>query len=96
MINDRDAERVWKLIKKIGFCMLSTHDGEDIRARPMAAHADRDGHAIYFLTDADSHKDEDIQRSYAQRRAILGQPGHGGELRQDVRCGDDGQPPRCW
>ena len=51
MTNDRDADRVWKLIEKIGFCMLSTLDGEDIRARPMAAHVDRDAHAIYFLTD---------------------------------------------
>jgi general stress protein 26 len=63
MTNDRDADRVWKLIEKIGFCMLSTLDGEDIRARPMAAHIERDQHAIYFLTDADSHKDEDIKRN---------------------------------
>ena len=62
MTGGRDADRVWKLIEKIGFCMLSTHDGEDIRERPMAAHIDRDEHAIYFLTDADSHKDEDIKR----------------------------------
>lgn len=58
-----DVDRAWHLMKKIGFCMLSTHDGEDIRARPMAAHVDREGHAIYFLTDADSHKDEDIARN---------------------------------
>jgi general stress protein 26 len=63
MTDDHDADRVWNLIEKIGFCMLSTHDGEDIRARPMAAHVDRDQHAIYFLTDADSHKDEDIKRN---------------------------------
>ena len=63
MTDDHHADRVWKLIEKIGFCMLSTHDGEDIRARPMAAHVDRDEHAIYFLTDADSHKDEDIDRN---------------------------------
>ncbi|MBV9201190.1 MAG: pyridoxamine 5'-phosphate oxidase family protein [Alphaproteobacteria bacterium] len=63
MNDDRDADRVWKLMEKIGFCMLSTHDGEDIRARPMAAHVDRNEHAIYFLTDANSHKDEDIKRN---------------------------------
>ncbi|HJU15044.1 MAG TPA: pyridoxamine 5'-phosphate oxidase family protein [Stellaceae bacterium] len=63
MTDDRDADRVWELMGKIGFCMLSTHDGEDIRARPMAAHVDRDQRAIYFLTDADSHKDEDIKRN---------------------------------
>jgi general stress protein 26 len=28
----------------------------------MAAHVERDEHAIYFLTDAESHKDEEIAR----------------------------------
>lgn len=60
MGDENDVDRVWKLMKKIGFCMLSTHDGEDIRARPMAAHVERDEHTIYFLTDAESHKDEEI------------------------------------
>jgi general stress protein 26 len=58
-----DTDRVWKLIEKIGFCMLSTRDGDDIRARPMAAHPKRDENAIYFLTDAASHKEEEIRRS---------------------------------
>ena len=62
MATEHDIDRVWELIEKIGFAMLSTLDGKDIRARPMAAYADRDEHAIYFLTDADSHKDEDIAR----------------------------------
>ena len=62
MSND-DVDRVWTLVKKIGFCMLSTHDGEDIRARPMAAYVERDDHAIYFITDAASHKDEEIERN---------------------------------
>ncbi|MEO3433576.1 pyridoxamine 5'-phosphate oxidase family protein [Inquilinus sp. CAU 1745] len=62
MSND-DIDRAWALMKKIGFCMLSTHDGEDIRARPMAAHVERDEHMIYFLTDAESHKDEEIERN---------------------------------
>jgi general stress protein 26 len=63
MSNDADVDRVWNLLKKIGFCMLSTHDGEHIRARPMAAYVDRDERAIYFLTDANSHKDEEIARN---------------------------------
>lgn len=61
MASDSDIDRVWRLMTKIGFCMLSTHDGEDIRARPMAAHLDRDENAIYFLTDAESHKDDEIE-----------------------------------
>jgi general stress protein 26 len=58
-----DIDRVWSLIEKIGFCMLSTLDGEDIRARPMAAYVDRDGRAVYFLTEAASHKDVEIARN---------------------------------
>ena len=56
----QDAEEVWKLVEKIGFCMLATHEGQDIRSRPMAAYVDRKSHAIYFLTDVASHKDADI------------------------------------
>lgn len=59
---DDDLARVWDLVEKIGFCMLATHDGDDIRSRPMAAYPDRDGQVIYFLTDAASWKDEDIDR----------------------------------
>jgi general stress protein 26 len=62
-MSENDVDKVWALMKKIGFCMLSTHDGQDIRARPMAAYAERDEHAIYFLTDAASHKDEEIARN---------------------------------
>lgn len=60
---ETDRDRVWELIDKIGFCMLSTHDGQDIRARPMSAHVDREDHAVYFLTDISSHKDDEITRN---------------------------------
>ena len=56
-----DLDRVWTLADKIGFCMLATLEGGAIRARPMAARADRGENAFYFLTDAKSHKDEDIE-----------------------------------
>lgn len=56
-----DTDRAWKLMEKIGFCMLSTREGEDIRSRPMAAHVERDEHAIYFLTDVRNHKDDEIR-----------------------------------
>ena len=59
----QDIERTWDLMKKIGFAMLVTRDGEKLRARPMAAYPDRDRNAIYFLTDARRHKDEEIARS---------------------------------
>jgi general stress protein 26 len=66
MANDntaRDIERAWELMKKIGFAMLVTHDGDKLRARPMAAYLERDNNAIYFLSDARRHKDEEIARN---------------------------------
>jgi general stress protein 26 len=60
--NDRDVERAWELMQKIGFAMLVTRDGEKLRARPMSAFVERDAGAIYFLTDARHHKDEEIAR----------------------------------
>ena len=58
----RDIDRVWELMKKIGFAMLVTCDGDKLRARPMSAYFKRDENAIYFLTDARHHKDEEIAR----------------------------------
>ena len=63
MANDNtanDIQRVWDLMKKIGFAMLVTRDGDKLRARPMSAYVERDENAIYFLTDARRHKDGEI------------------------------------
>ena len=54
--------RVWELIDKIGFCMLTTQISGSLRARPMAAHPEPIDNAIYFLTDVAGHKDEEIAR----------------------------------
>lgn len=61
MANQNDIDHTWELIEKIGFCMFATRDGDAIRSRPMSAYVDRDEHAIYFLTDAESHKDNEIE-----------------------------------
>jgi len=61
----RDADRAWELMKKIGFAMLVTRDGDRLRARPMSAFVEREQNAIYFLTDARRHKDEEIARNPA-------------------------------
>lgn len=55
-----DSDRAWELMEKIGFAMLVTQDGDQWRARPMSAFVERDSNAIYFLTDARRHKDEEI------------------------------------
>ena len=61
--NARNVDRVWELMKKIGFAMLVTRDGEKLRARPMSAYPEREENAIYFLTDARHHKDEEVTRN---------------------------------
>jgi general stress protein 26 len=58
---DDDSDRVWELMEKISICMLTTHDGERIRSRSMAAFVRRDEGAIYFLGDEKHHKDEEIE-----------------------------------
>jgi len=65
MTNDkaRDVDRAWELMKKIGFAMLVTRDGDKLRARPMSAYLERENNAVYFLTDARRHKDEEIARN---------------------------------
>lgn len=65
MTNDNAAnvDRVWELMKKIGFAMLVTRDGDKLRARPMSAYIWREDNAILFLTDARRHKDEEIAQN---------------------------------
>jgi general stress protein 26 len=59
------AERAWQLMQKIGFCMLTTRDGEVLRSRPMAAHVQPEEGMVYFLTDARQHKDDEISEDPA-------------------------------
>ena len=61
--DSRDVDRVWELMRKIGFAMLVTRDGDKLRGRPMAAYVERSDRAVYFLTDARAHKDEEVTRS---------------------------------
>jgi general stress protein 26 len=60
---EKGADKVWRMMEEVGFCMLASRDGEAIRSRPMAAYVRPDEGAVYFLTDADSAKDEEIARS---------------------------------
>jgi general stress protein 26 len=55
-------DRVWHLAERIGICMFTTWDGERQRSRPLAAHVERNEHAIWFLTDVEGHKDEQVQK----------------------------------
>lgn len=61
--NAANADRAWELMKKIGFAMLVTRDGDRLRARPMSAYIQREINTIFFLTDARRHKDDEIARN---------------------------------
>ena len=56
------VDRIWDLAKRIGVCMFITWDGERQRSRPLQANVDRDEHAIYFLSDANSDKDDEVEK----------------------------------
>ena len=60
-----DIDHVWKLIDDIPIAMVVTHEGQgqNLRARPMAVRPARDEGAIYFLTDADTPKAQEIRRN---------------------------------
>ncbi len=60
-----DIDHVWKLINDIPIAMVVTHEGQgqNMRARPMAIRPAREEGAIYFLTDADTPKAEEIRRN---------------------------------
>ena len=55
-------EKLNELIKEFGTAMLTTIDGGVLRSRPMATQeAEFDG-TLFFLTGADTHKDEEIKK----------------------------------
>lgn len=60
-----DIDRVWTLIDDIPVAMVVTHEGQGrhMRARPMAVRPARAEGVIYFLTDVDAPKAEEIQRN---------------------------------
>jgi general stress protein 26 len=57
-----DTDRVWMLINEIPVAMVVTHEGEHMRAHPMAMRPAREEGAIYFLTDVDAPKAEEVRR----------------------------------
>ena len=61
--NAANGDRAWELMKKIGFAMLVTRDGDRLRARPMSAYIQREINTIFFLTDARRHKDDEIAQN---------------------------------
>jgi general stress protein 26 len=56
-------ELIWKHVKQIGTCMMVTVNADGgIRSRPMRGTPDEAAGAIWFFSDRDTDKDEDVAR----------------------------------
>lgn len=56
-----DIERVWRMMEQISTCMLVSHEGGRIHARPMHARPRESERAIYFLTSTNGRKDDELR-----------------------------------
>jgi general stress protein 26 len=54
-------KRAWELAESIRLCMLTSWDGKSQQARPMDAVVDQAGGALYFLTDVEGGKVEQLK-----------------------------------
>ncbi len=57
-----ESDRVWELMKKISICMFATWDGRELHARPMGAYVRPEDNAVYFLSDARRHKEQEVNQ----------------------------------
>jgi general stress protein 26 len=60
MAEQQSTDRVWDVIENVGVGMLTTHSSRGLRARPVEARPDRESGLIWFVTDARSAKDDEI------------------------------------
>jgi general stress protein 26 len=62
MPEQNNLDRVWEIIEQLGVCMVTTIiAGVGLRARPLEARPDRDTGTIWFVTDARSDKEHEIE-----------------------------------
>jgi general stress protein 26 len=60
-----EEANVWRLIEKIGNCMMVTNRAGRLRARPMHALPEKGAGLIHFLTSVEGQKDDEIVRTPA-------------------------------
>ncbi len=60
MMKQSHISRVWDIIEKVPVGMLTTRFAGGLRARPLEARADRDAGVIWFVTDVNGAKDDEI------------------------------------
>lgn len=57
-------QKLWSMMKGIGFAMLTTEDGGHLRARPMVAAQDEFDGTLWFFTRASSHKVTEVESDH--------------------------------
>jgi general stress protein 26 len=62
MTDDATRDTIWEKVRTIETCMLATRDGDQLRARPMAAIPRTSQNVIWFFADAHDHKDDELAR----------------------------------
>lgn len=62
MSHESPRTLIWRFVRTIHSCMMATHDGERIVARPMVAIPRPEQNLIWFFTDTNTHKDDEVQR----------------------------------
>lgn len=59
-MSTHERDLVWREIGRIGTCMLVTHDGREIRARPIVGTADRESNHVWFIARRTDHTESAI------------------------------------
>lgn len=59
---DAATAKLWNMIKDIKFAMMTTEDGDNLRARPMVASQTEFNGALWFFTKASSHKVDEVEQ----------------------------------
>ena len=61
MSQDAQTAKLWDMIKSIGYAMMTTEDGDHLRARPMVASQSEFDGTLWFFTRASAHKVDEVE-----------------------------------
>jgi general stress protein 26 len=62
-MSSEDQTRVWDLMNDLDYCMLVTQTTNGLRSRPMSSIVKHDEGKIYFLSDTNGAKDDEIAQN---------------------------------
>ncbi|PPK50212.1 pyridoxamine 5'-phosphate oxidase family protein [Marinobacter persicus] len=64
MSSPEHKQKIWKLIRDIKTCMLTTRHGDELRSRPMVLVQDEYDGTLWFYTDLDSEKVFELEQDH--------------------------------